>query len=160
MPYDIVCFSHLRWSFVYQRPQHLLSRFGRFQRVFFIEEPLFDSSWPRNEINQDKESGVYVVTPHLQKMQSEMQIVNGQKFLLDNLFYSKYINDYIFWYYSPMALPYSNHFFQRLTIYDCMDELSAFKFASPELKENEDKLLKLADLVFTGGHHLYEAKKK
>ena len=63
------------------------------------------------------------------------------------------------WYYSPMALSYSNHLYPELTIYDCMDELSAFKFAPPELKEMETHLLSRADLVFTGGYSLYEAKK-
>src|ERR671913_115444 len=38
---DLICFSHLRWAFVYQRPQHLLSRFAKHTRVFYVEEPIF-----------------------------------------------------------------------------------------------------------------------
>ena len=159
MIYDIVCFSHLRWNFVYQRPQHLLTRFARYHRVFFIEEPIFDAESSYHNIYQDIENGVFVVTPRLRQGMSANQIIHTQKLLLENLFHTRNIDKYIFWYYSPMALPFSEDFSQMLTVYDCMDELSAFKFASPELKENEVRLMNKADLVFTGGHHLYEAKK-
>jgi glycosyltransferase involved in cell wall biosynthesis len=79
--------------------------------------------------------------------------------LLSKLFTDMEIRDYMFWYYTPMSLAYSDHFKPKLIIYDCMDELSAFKFAPPGLKENEDRLFQMADLVFTGGQSLYEAKK-
>jgi glycosyltransferase involved in cell wall biosynthesis len=79
--------------------------------------------------------------------------------LLTKLFADMSISDYIFWYYTPMSLTYSDHFKPKLIVYDCMDELSAFKFAPAGLKENERRLLKMADLVFTGGQSLFEAKK-
>ncbi|HEY9361996.1 MAG TPA: glycosyltransferase [Chitinophagaceae bacterium] len=81
------------------------------------------------------------------------------KTLLNSLIDDKEIKNYLVWYYSPMALSYSNHLYPSLIIYDCMDELSAFKFAPPELKKMEASLMNRADLVFTGGHSLYEAKK-
>jgi len=36
----LICFSHLRWDFVFQRPQHLMSRFAREMTVVFWEEPI------------------------------------------------------------------------------------------------------------------------
>jgi len=68
--------------------------------------------------------------------------------------------DWIFWYYTPMALQFSNHFSAALTVFDCMDELSAFDFAPAELVSLEKSLLKKADIVFTGGYSLHEAKKE
>ena len=159
MNYDIVCFLHLRWNFVYQRPQHLLSRFGKYQRVFIIEEPLFDAPFAYHQIDKDPDSGVNVITPHIPAGLLPQEIVHAQKTLLDLLLSSENIEQYILWYYSPMALTYSHHLLPKLIVYDCMDELSAFKFAPAELKQNEARLLKMADIVFTGGHHLYEAKR-
>src|SRR5690606_9647094 len=69
------------------------------------------------------------------------------------------IVDYIFWYYTPMMLSVSDHFLPVLTVYDCMDELSAFKFAPRELRDMENFLFQKADIVFTGGYSLFEAKK-
>jgi UDP-galactopyranose mutase len=81
-----------------------------------------------------------------------------QSLLLDDLFLEYNISDYILWYYTPMALAFTWHLEPLLTVYDCMDELSAFKFAPPNLKQREAELLACADLVFTGGYSLYEAK--
>jgi len=67
--------------------------------------------------------------------------------------------NYFSWYYTPMALPFTDHLTPELVVYDCMDELSAFKFAPPELTILEKELLKKADVVFTGGQSIYEAKK-
>ena len=155
---DLVCFSHLRWNFVFQRPQHLLSRFAKHFRVFFIEEPIFDSTSDSLLISLSKEN-VWVVVPHLSSGRSEEEVIEKQKQLLSRFFINLEINKYIFWYYTPMALSFSDHFTPELTIFDNMDELSAFKFAPPALIEKEQQLLEKADIVFTGGYSLYEAKK-
>ena len=155
---DLVCFSHLRWNFVFQRPQHLLSRFAKLFRVFFIEEPVFDSTSDSLLISLTKQN-VWVIVPHLNKEHSESEVIEKQKELLSRFFINLEINKYIFWYYTPMALSFSDHFTPELTVFDNMDELSAFKFAPPSLLEKEEQLLKIADIVFTGGHSLYEAKK-
>jgi glycosyltransferase involved in cell wall biosynthesis len=159
MNHDIICFSHLRWNFVYQRPQHLLSRFAKENRVFFFEEPVFDCmEKPFYSIKEDMPN-LFVVVPHLIPGQAESEIVLAQKTMVDILIEDMNIEQYKIWYYSPMALAFSDHLETDLVVFDCMDELSAFKFAPPALLENENKLLKKADLVFTGGHSLYEAKK-
>lgn len=155
---DIVCLSHLRWDFVYQRPQHLMSRSACERRVFFVEEPIFGAPVPKLEISA-RNCGVVVVVPHLPEGLSDNEVAaTEQSLLLDDLFLEYNISDYILWYYTPMALAFTWHLEPLLTVYDCMDELSAFKFAPPNLKQREAELLACADLVFTGGYSLYEAK--
>ncbi|AHM60874.1 UDP-galactopyranose mutase [Flammeovirgaceae bacterium 311] len=157
---DVVCLSHLRWDFVYQRPQHLLSRFARHTRLYFVEEPIFeDISVPRLEVS-GREQNIQLVVPHLPHGLSPEHVEMEQRQLLDRFFAEKGLDRYIFWYYTPMALGFTNHFRPVLTVYDCMDELSAFKFAPVRLKELEQELFKKADLVFTGGQSLYEAKQQ
>ena len=157
---DILCFSHLRWNFVYQRPQHLLSRFSRLNRVIFWEEPVFDSFYDYIEVSKDENSNVWIILPHIRAGLKLEEIVEAQKKMLDQAMKTMEVKNYILWYYSPMALLFSSHLQSRLTVYDCMDELSAFKFASPLLKQQEAKLFRNADIVFTGGFSLYESKKR
>jgi UDP-galactopyranose mutase len=156
---DLVCFSHLRWDFVFQRPQHLLRRAGKDRRVFFIEEPIFDDGTMHFEI-KERESGVKVVVPHLPNGLSSAIASNAVLHdMLKRFFVHENINDYLFWYYTPMALSFSSDLKPRAIVYDCMDELSAFKGAHQSLRQYEDELFKQADLVFTGGRTLYKAKK-
>jgi len=157
--YDIICFSHLRWNFVYQRPQHLMGLFAKRSRVFFIEEPVFDMPFTECLIEKDKETNVYVVTPHVMGTPSYEEAMNAQRTLLEALFLKAEMEHYIFWYYTPMALPFTDHLQPLAVVYDCMDELSAFKGAPRELVPLEEQLMDKADVVFTGGHSLYEAKK-
>jgi len=155
---DLVCFSHLRWGFVFQRPNHLLSRFSKHQRVFFIEEPIFYDGEDKLQIENYNEN-LFVVTPHMKNNLSEQQVTKRQKKFVDNLFTNMNIEKYFSWYYTPMALPFTNHLQPQLVVYDCMDELSAFKFAPPQLTILEKQLFKKADVVFTGGQSIYESKK-
>lgn len=157
--FALICLSHLRWDFVYQRPQHLLSRCAKERSVFFIEEPIFSADASPSLDVSIRECGVSVVVPHLQEGMSEEDITATLKKMLDDLFTQKQISEYIFWYYTPMALSFTRHLNPLLVVYDCMDELSAFKGASPTLKALEAELFSRADLVFTGGQSLYEAKR-
>ncbi|WP_018479181.1 glycosyltransferase family 1 protein [Pontibacter roseus] len=157
---DVVCLSHLRWDFVYQRPQHLLSRFARYGRLFFVEEPVYaDCQQPYLQLSE-REAGVQLAVPCLPHGFPAERVEEAQRALLDKLFAEQSIDRYLFWYYTPMALSFTSHFNPVLTVYDCMDELAAFKFAPPRLKELELELFQKADLVFTGGQSLYEAKKQ
>ncbi|MFD3001514.1 glycosyltransferase family 1 protein [Pontibacter toksunensis] len=157
---DVVCLSHLRWDFVYQRPQHLLSRFAKYGRVYFVEEPIFDDSHASRLNVSAREENLYVVVPNLPHRLTAEQIEEEQRTLLNSLLKEQLLERFILWYYTPMALGFSSHLSPALTIYDCMDELSAFKFSPPLLKELEQELFKRADLVFTGGQSLYDSKKK
>jgi len=155
---DLICFSHLRWGFVFQRPNHLLSRFSKHQRVFFIEEPVFHDGEDKLHIENFNEN-LYVVTPHIKHGLSENDVHARQRKFINSLFSNMQVNRYLSWYYTPMALPFTEHLTPELVVYDCMDELSAFKFAPPELTIKEKELFKKADIVFTGGHSIYESKK-
>ena len=156
---DLICFSHLRWDFVYQRPQHLLSRCARDRRVFFIEEPIFGNSSMRLDM-RETDSGVFVVVPHLPEgLRSEVAITAVMKEMIYRFFLDQAIDDYVFWYYTPMALRFTSHFTPIASVYDCMDELSAFKGAHSQLPLLERELFQNVDLVFTGGQTLYEAKR-
>ena len=156
---DVICFSHLRWDFVYQRPQHLLTRCAAERRVFFVEEPIFDNGSLSLEINESCRN-LYVVVPHLPEgLRSEIATTAVVKEMIHRLIREHHISDYVCWYYTPMALDFTRSLTPRAVVYDCMDELSAFKGAPTELGLRERELFKLADLVFTGGHSLYEAKR-
>ena len=156
---DLVCFSHLRWDFVYQRPQHLLSRSAKSRRVFFVEEPKFGNCSMRLVV-REAEPGLRIVVPHLPEgLRSEVAINAVMKEMTRQLFLDYDINEYVFWYYTPMALNFTNQFSPIASVYDCMDELSAFKGAHSRLPELEKQLFKRVDLVFTGGQTLYEAKR-
>jgi UDP-galactopyranose mutase len=156
---DLVCLSHLRWDFVYQRPQHLLTRFANERRVFFFEEPIFVDGPMQLDVSR-RECGVWVVVPHLPKdLVSEEALDGVLRIMIDRLFAEHEIGEHLLWYYTPMACAWTRHLKPLATIYDCMDELSAFKGASPVLKEREAELFTRADLVFTGGQSLYEAKR-
>ncbi|HEX8143487.1 MAG TPA: glycosyltransferase family 1 protein [Pyrinomonadaceae bacterium] len=156
---DLVCLSHLRWDFVYQRPQHLLSRFANERRVFFFEEPIFGDG-PMHLNVSERVGGVRVVVPHLPRNLFSAEALDGVlRNMIDRLFTEQKIDSHLLWYYTPMACSWTSHLKPLAVIYDCMDELSAFKGASPILKEREAELFKRADLVFTGGQSLYEAKR-
>lgn len=155
---DLICLSHLRWNFVFQRPQHLMSRYARTQRVYFFEEPEFDDV-AEPQLRIECHDGVNVVVPRLPRNYSPEQSLLAQRAVLDQLIVSQRISDFVLWYYTPLALKFSQHLKPVATVYDCMDELSAFKNASSELPMLERALMRRADVVFTGGHCLYEAKK-
>src|SRR4051812_24493830 len=104
---DIICFSHLRWNFVYQRPQHLLSRFSKYARVIFFEEPIFDAQKDYYETIKDVDYNVLVVVPHLEPNLSFEEITDRQKALLESMFHALGINQYLLWYYSPMAMAFT-----------------------------------------------------
>ncbi|TVZ48705.1 UDP-galactopyranose mutase [Azospirillum brasilense] len=154
----LICFSHLRWSFVYQRPQHLMSRFARDHRVLFVEEPIHnDTPEPWLDVREDE--GVLVLVPRLPAGMDGEAAVTAQRQLLDRYLAEEGVTDPILWYYTPMSLGLSGHLRGALVVYDCMDELSAFHGAPPELVERERQLMARADVVFTGGVSLYEAKR-
>src|SRR4051794_40534662 len=129
--YDVVCFSHLRWNFVFQRPQHLMVRWARERRVFFVEEPIYDEQ-PLEELRINRcSSGVNVVTPLLKSgAAAETQHLKIAR-LLEKMFVDEGIRKYVAWYYTPMALLFSRTLASsaEATVYDCMDELSNFQGA-------------------------------
>lgn len=157
--HDLLCLSHLRWDFVFQRPQHLLTRCAKTRRVFYVEEPICGADEPALEVRLEQ-SGVHVVVPHLPDGLSELEAVRCQQTLLRGLLRDYAIGDYVQWFYTPMALPLVEALPEPCAVvYDCMDELSAFKNAPAALLQREEELLARADVVFTGGQALFEAKR-
>lgn len=155
---DLICFSHLRWDFVYQRPQHLMSRCARERRVFFVEEPVFRSGPPALALRV-VESGVCVVVPEIPDSASPSEFNGILIGLMDDLYSRCGIKDSTLWYYAPMARSFTQHLPSQAIVFDCMDELSLFKDAPATIREAELELMSKADVVFTGGVSLYEAKR-
>lgn len=160
---DLICFSHLRWDFVFQRPQHLMTRFTKYLRVFFVEEPDWDAQAGAEYLEvQNPKPNLWRVVPHLSDglKRAEQEACLAQ--LLQPFMLQQQITQFISWYYTPMAVGFTEQLPLRpiVTVYDCMDELSAFRGAPPLLLDREKQLFGLADLVFTGGQSLYEAKRE
>jgi glycosyltransferase involved in cell wall biosynthesis len=155
----LVCFSHLRWDFVWQRPQHLLSRAARHYRVLVVEEPVFQKGVaPRMDVSS-RPGGITVAVPMLPEGLDREDVILAQRDLVDRLLASEGEEAQVFWYYTPMALAFTSHLQPDLCVYDNMDELSLFNGASQELIDLETELFARADVVFTGGMSLYEAKR-
>ncbi len=153
----LLCFSHLRWAFVFQRPQHLLTRAAAAWRIIYWEEPVpSEEAAPRLHLRLSAE-GVTVAQPHVPQ---GFDPDAAQRRLLDAMLREEGADEPILWYYTPRALAFSDHLKGSVAVYDCMDELSAFAGADPSLPAREAALLRRAGLVFTGGASLYEAKRR
>jgi glycosyltransferase involved in cell wall biosynthesis len=160
-PVTLICFSHLRWNFVFQRPQHLMIRFARQMNVIYWEEPI--EIGPRETAYlQVREApngaNVRVVVPHLPQGMPQDAREAALSRLLDT-HVATIRGSLVAWYYTPMMLSFSREIDPDVTVYDAMDELSKFKFAPEHLLDLEQELIDRADVVFTGGSSLYEAKK-
>jgi UDP-galactopyranose mutase len=160
-PTTLICFSHLRWNFVFQRPQHLMCRFARDMNVIYWEEPI--DIGPKEiaylQVREEEDShGVRVVVPHLPEGMPQDAREAALNRLLD-AHLSTVRGSLVAWYYTPMMLPFSRHLDADVVVYDAMDELSKFRFAPAKLLDLEQELIDTADIVFTGGSSLYEAKK-
>jgi UDP-galactopyranose mutase len=128
------------------------------RRVFFIEEPIFeDVRLPT--LHVEHTDGLAVVTPHLPHGLDDEGITFAQRSLLNDLLDEERITNFVAWYYTPMPLAFTDHLTPLATVYDCMDELSAFRGAPAALKIREAELMARTDLMLTGGQSLYEAKR-
>lgn len=149
--YDMIVFCHLRWQFVYKRPQHIISRMANTMKILFIEEPL---EYKENEncgnlivINEM----LHVLQPNVKDIQSIVEII------------PQYVSNTTIsygWFYSAAFCPLLGSMEFENVIYDCMDELSLFKNASEHLTNQEKYLISQSNIIFTGGKSLYESKKQ
>lgn len=157
----LICFSHLRWDFVLQRPQHLMMRFAQERKVFFFEEHIpTEHHTPFLEFHFFEDTGVTAVRPRIPQAYSGERLIGTLSALLNQLLDVHATEARpILWFYTPMMYPITAHVDAAAVVYDCMDELSNLRFAPPGLKHNENLLLKRADVVFTGGSSIYEAKR-
>jgi UDP-galactopyranose mutase len=154
----LIVFCHLRWDFVFQRPQHLLTRLAKHYKVMFVEEPVYEEG-PAHMVLSHPAPNLTVCQPHTPSQAHgfhDDQIPLLQPLVAD---LAPDGEEVLVWFYTPMALPLLQALHPSLVIYDCMDELSAFKNPPKQLLQRETALLNIADLVFTGGPSLYEAKR-
>lgn len=156
----LLCLSHLRWNFVFQRPQHLLTRAAKTHTVLYVEEPMYENVSRPTMRTTEPAPGLRVLTPILPEGTSAPQAIHMQRALLNSTLAAINYDRLVLWYYTPMALPFSDHIEYDVCVYDCMDELSAFKNAPRELVQMERLLMQRADVVFTGGQSIYEAKRR
>lgn len=154
---DLVCFSHLRWASVLQRPHHLMTRAARRRRVWFLEEPVTGARPALRRRVVDE--GVEVCTPEVPAgmgADAAETVVAG---LVGELARAEGLAGAGAWLYTPMMLPLAEVVAPSVVVYDCMDELAAFRFAPPDIVFRERALLARADLVFAGGRSLWEARR-
>jgi UDP-galactopyranose mutase len=158
--YSIVVFSHLRWNFVYQRPQHLFSRLASKRPVVFIEEPELDPSGSPRWDRSSPQPGIEVLRPRtpVQAQGFHAEQLPALEPLIGELSREFEGTTLVAWLYTPMALPLAQALGPAVTVYDCMDELSLFLGAPPELLSREAALMECADVMFTGGPSLFRAK--
>src|SRR5437868_13177635 len=119
---DIICFSHLRWNFVFQRPQHLMGRFADHGRVFFIEEATYDGQIPLLNVSEPRRN-VFVCVPCLPAGTDANKAEALVTRLVDDLVATEQLDTYVNWFYTPMMLPLSKNLRPAAVVYDCMDQL-------------------------------------
>jgi glycosyltransferase involved in cell wall biosynthesis len=163
----IIVHSHLRWDFVWQRPQQLLSRFAQRSDVLFVEEPIYlDDAREAHLVVTRRMDRVHRVVPMLPaelRGEYDASIVVIREALRQQLAPAGALGGRfsrpIQWFYTPMPAPAMiGAFDERAVVYDCMDELSKFRFAPTALVDRERHLLTQADVVFAGGYKLSQSK--
>ena len=158
--FPLVVHSHLRWSFVWQRPQQIHSRLARRHPVLFIEEPVIEDAPGKEYLEITCPlPNLWVVQPRVSRGGSPDAHARALlRSAADQLFRAQF-SGAVHWVYTPMMEPQIDLFPRpRAVIYDCMDELSKFAMAPAGLAARERRLLERADLVFAGGPELGAAK--
>ena len=165
--FPIIVHCHLCWDWVWQRPQQFMSRFSQKHRVLFVETVAPDENlvtplvqlrrfekWPNLTLLRLQfptwrwNDGAWVDRERRRLVKEALRgPLRGQ------------FNNAVQWFYDPMAVPaFAGKMGEIAVVYDCMDELSKFKGAPPEIRKREAELLSAADVVFTGGRRMWESK--
>jgi glycosyltransferase involved in cell wall biosynthesis len=161
---SIVAHSHLRWDFVWQRPQQIFSRLARDHHILFVEEPLYEAGEPHLRIIEAQPNIVRVIpvfpAAHGVDAHCEALVPLLRRALATHPLLAGRYEHLVQWFYSPMCAPLIGRMGEIGVVYDCMDELANFRFAPPDIVQRERYLLERADVVFTGGYQLFEAKSR
>ncbi|WP_295902763.1 glycosyltransferase [uncultured Bdellovibrio sp.] len=147
---DLLVFSHVSWNSEFQRPQHLMTRYARYRRVFFVEPLSYENHEDPFLDLHVLEERLCIVTPHLAKSLSKEQNHEIMTVLLLGLINSASIENYSCWYYDPQALAFSDRLTPDFIVYDCVKPLVDSEGKSSFTGEMEKNLLKKADLVVNG----------
>ncbi len=165
---SVIVHCHLRWDFVWQRPQQIFSRLAAHHPIAFVEEPMWQEGERRLDVSEpftnvariipvlsasqkkdDSDIQFAAVLPLLRRGLTEHPLLRGR------------FTSPIQWFYSPLTAPSFLDGFDAVgTVYDCMDELAQFRFAPPALREREQLLISRSDVVFTGGYQLFQSKSR
>lgn len=167
--YPLIVHCHLCWDWVWQRPQQFMSRFSHKRRVLFVETLCPDESLvtPLVQIRR------FEKWPNLTLLRLQFPtwrwndgewVDRERKRLVKEALRGPLRGQFknpVQWFYDPMAVKaFTGELGEVATVYDCMDELSQFKGAPPEIRKREAELLGIADVVFTGGRRMWESKSK
>jgi glycosyltransferase involved in cell wall biosynthesis len=168
--YSLIVHCHLCWDWVWQRPQQFLSRLSARHKVLFIETVGPDPGLAAPLATYRRDARYANIT--ILRLQfptwrwADADFVDlerrrlVQEFITAGPVAGQFENP-VQWFYDPMAVrAFAGHMGERATVYDCMDELSKFRYAPPEIHEREAALLERAEVVFAGGRRLYEAKSR
>jgi glycosyltransferase involved in cell wall biosynthesis len=165
----IIVHSHLRWDFVWQRPQQLLSRFAQRNDVLFVEEPIYlddvaaarlDLSLPMARVHRAVPMLPGTLRGEYDASIAVIRELVRRQIAADGALGSLFASP-IQWFYTPMPAPAMiGAYDERAVVYDCMDELSKFRFAPAALADRERYLMAQADVVFAGGYKLSLSKAK
>jgi len=153
---DVVCFSHLRWGFIFDRPHHLMMRFARTRRVFFIEDPVFGA--PASHAVVKSIEGVHVVVPHLPAGIDAERARLEQRRLVGAVLQGYEVHAPLVWFYTPLALPLIDDLETSGIVFDCMHDVATRDMTASETIELESELLSRSHVVFVGGFSLYDIK--
>lgn len=155
----VICFSHLRWDLVFQRPQHLMSRLSAGFDVIYWEEPQIDPACKAPRLNRMQIApGLARIVPVLPARLDDAAHDEALARLLTSEVAHR-SGPLVFWYYTPMMLALGARVAPDLVVYDCMDELANFAFAPADIAAREAELMARADIVLCGGRSLYEARR-
>ena len=165
--FPIIVHCHLRWDFVWQRPQQIFSRLARQHRVLFIEDPVIAEGEPHLAIDEPYPNLVRIVPQIPQALavdadrDAEIFYPLIRRALQEHPLLAGRFEQPVQWFYSPMPAPgYLGKFGGPGIVYDCMDELANFRFAPPDIADRERFVMSKADVVFTGGYQLFESKSR
>lgn len=165
--FPIIVHCHLRWDFVWQRPQQIFSRLAQNHRVLFIEDPVIADGEPRLDISEPYPNIVRIIPQIPQHLavdadkDAEIFLPQIRQALREHPLLAGRFENAVQWFYSPMPGPgYVGKFGGPGVVYDCMDELANFRFAPPDIADRERFVMSHADVVFTGGYRLFESKSK
>ena len=158
VPKNLLCFSHLRWDFLLQRPQQLLLRFAEDTNVYYVENPIFDAKDEPYFSFGTRSETLWKMVPHLRPGLTSGQVTKCMTLLIDGFIKNADLKDWTFWYYTSSALSFTKKYKPGLTIYDCMDEVSMFGHCPEEIGILEKKLVEKSDLIFTQGYTITNSK--
>lgn len=158
LPEILICFSHLRWDIVHQRPHHIMAGLSEHFMTYVIEDPVFDASYEAHYTVSCRDN-VFVLVPHLPICSTKQKEVWLLQTLLDSFIEGMETDNIAFWYYNLRAMAYSAHVHPGLVVFDCMHDLPGKGLAPRDLKEYETMLMQRADIVFTGTKEIFNGKK-